>query len=68
MKKLTEEKFVLEYENGRTCGQIAKEYKCTVGEIGCRNCGAVTHGMLNDPNCPICGHEYFPKNEIPTYL
>lgn len=51
------------YEGGKLAGDLAKEYKMPVGEIGCPHCGTTTHGMLNSPICNFCDQDRFQVNK-----
>ncbi len=39
-------------------GDVAKKYKCVVGEIGCPHCGSTRHGYL-ESTCMMCEKPYF---------
>lgn len=49
----------LSYKHGESCGQLAKHYNVTIGEIGCRKCGVSRHGMLTENYCLFCGASFF---------
>ena len=48
----------LDYKGKKNCGQIAKEHNITVGEIGCKKCGAGHSGGLTKNTCVWCGEKY----------
>lgn len=55
----------LRYKDGKTAGQIAKEFATPVGEIGCQHCGATSHGAIKQ-ECQACGNLRFSSPQEVT--
>lgn len=49
------------YEGGKSAGEVAKEFKSPVGEIGCPHCGTTVHGAITSPICGVCERNYFEE-------
>lgn len=47
------------YNYNKTAGDIAKQYKCAVGKLGCPHCGVVTIGAIYNTKCQMCENDMF---------
>jgi len=65
LKKLYQRNVPLEYDDNKTCGDIAKEMKFPVGKIGCPHCGVGHIGKLHKV-CAWCGADIFSDISMPV--
>ena len=47
------------YSDNKTAGDVAQQFKCVIGKIGCPHCGIVCIGAIKSPICKLCGNDMF---------
>lgn len=60
----TDKTLLTRYENGKTAGDIAKEIRIPVGELGCPHCGITIYGTIIEPKCNWCDKDYWDAPDI----
>ena len=47
------------YNLNKTAGDIAKQYNCAIGTIGCPHCGTISIGAIITNKCTMCDNDRF---------